>query len=595
MKGSLSIKSAKYSDQIIRWLTDLGYTHCFFVAGGNIMHLLDSARKNLTCVPVVHEVVAGIAAEYFNEISTHEKAFVLVTAGPGITNLVTSIAGAWLEHRDLLIIGGQVKSSDLMSGSLRQRGIQEVDGVSIVSSICKEAFTLKEQISETEFKSKVESGASGRNGPVFLEVCLDVQGAAPALDLEKFAGYENSLTVHKSAAHQVELIKQCMSRAQRPVWLIGAGISRATARDCKALLENLDFPLITTWHGADRLSARAENYFGRMDTWGQRATNLIACQADLLVVFGARLGLQETGFNWQGFANNAEIIQIEIDSAELGKGHPHIDFPIHGDANDILKLLLQNQFEDWSPWMEYCKKIKHLLPLNEIANETHTGFISPYKFYLEASGFSDSKDVWVPASSGGANSVAIQALQQWGDQKVVCNNGLASMGYGLPGAIGAAFAAPSQRVWLVEGDGGFSQNLQELATVSVNRLNIKIFIFSNNGYGSIRTTQRNYFDGSYLGCDTKTGLGFPDWHLLASAYGIPFVRFPEEGFNDTNFASLLRSNEPLLVEVPIDPEQTYWPKVTSVVTPSGGMASNPIHRMSPELPISVQVQVGVYL
>jgi acetolactate synthase-1/2/3 large subunit len=595
VKGSSNTVSTKYSDELIRWLIDLGYTHCFFVAGGNIMHLLDSARKNLTCIPVVHEVAAGIAAEYFNEISTSEKAFALVTAGPGITNLVTSVAGAWLEHRDLLVIGGQVKSSDLMSGSLRQRGIQEIDGVSIVSSICKAAFTLKSQVSEAEFKSKVELGTSGRKGPIFIEVCLDVQGAVPENDLVDLSDHKNSLITQNVSTLQIDLIRQLMSKAQRPVWLIGAGVSRSTAAECKDLLEKLDFPLITTWHGADRLSARSENYFGRMDTWGQRAANLIVCQADLLVVFGARLGLQETGFNWQGFATNAEIIQIEIDEAELGKGHPRIDTPIHGDANDILKSLLQHQFEDRSAWMEYCKKIKHLLPLNETTNQTNEGYISPYEFYLDASTFSDSDDVWVPASSGGANSVAIQALQQWGDQKVVCDNGLASMGYGLSGAIGASFAAPDQRVWLVEGDGGFSQNLQELATVAVNLLNIKIFIFSNNGYGSIRTTQRNYFDGAYLGCDTETGLGFPDWHILANAYGIPSTRFPEAGFNDANFAYLLGNKGPLLVVVPIDPEQTYWPKITSFVTASGGMASNPIHHMSPDLPISVQKQVGVFL
>jgi acetolactate synthase-1/2/3 large subunit len=236
-----------------------------------------------------------------------------------------------------------------------------------------------------------------------------------------------------------------------------------------------------------------------------------------------------------------------------------------------------------------------LLPLNDASNETQSGFVSPYDFYLEASDFSGMNDVWVPASSGGANSVAIQALQQWGNQKVVCDNGLASMGYGLSGAIGAAFAAPNERVWLIEGDGGFSQNLQELATVSVNLLDIKIFIFANNGYGSIRTTQRNYFDGAYLGCDTQTGLGFPDWHQLANAYGIPAIKFPSAGFNDSELASLLQTKGPLLIVVPIDPEQTYWPKITSHVTANGSMASNPIYRMSPDLPDSVQAQVGVYL
>ena len=168
MKSSVELKPTKYSDQLIDWLTDLGYTHCFFVAGGNIMHLLDSARNRLKCIPVVHEVAAGIAVEYFNQVSENEKAFALVTAGPGLTNIVTALAGAWLEHRELLVIGGQVKSADLMSGSIRQRGIQEIDGVSIVSSLCKEAVTLKEQMREEDLKSIVELGTSGRNGPIFL-------------------------------------------------------------------------------------------------------------------------------------------------------------------------------------------------------------------------------------------------------------------------------------------------------------------------------------------------------------------------------------------------------------------------------------------
>ena len=420
------------------------------------MHLLDSARNRLKCIPVVHEVAAGIAVEYFNQVSSTEKAFALVTAGPGLTNIVTAVAGAWLEHRDLLVIGGQVKSTDLMSGSIRQRGIQEIDGVSIVSSLCKEAVTLKEQIREEELKAIVQLGTSGRNGPIFLEVCLDVQGSTPKTKSMEMVVETGAVPTVTLISSQVDLIKTHMDNAQRPVWLLGAGVSRTTAAQCRQMLEKVEIPLITTWHGADRISARAHNYFGRMETWGQRAANLIINQADLVVVFGARLGLQETGFNWQEFATKAKIIHIEIDQAELSKGHPRVDHPVHGDANLILISLLASQFDGYSKWMNYCKKIQRLLPLNESSNETQSGFVSPYDFYLAASEFSDMNDIWVPASSGGANSVAIQALQQWGNQKVVCDNGLASMGYGLSGAIGAAFAAPNKRVWLIEGDGGFS-------------------------------------------------------------------------------------------------------------------------------------------
>jgi acetolactate synthase-1/2/3 large subunit len=583
----------KYSDHMVDWLVELGYTHCFFVAGGNIMHLLDSARTRVKCVPVVHEVAAGIAVEYFNQMSVGRRAFALVTAGPGLTNIVTAISGAWLENRELLVIGGQVKSADLMSGGLRQRGIQEVDGVSIVKSITKHAIRIEKPIDEASFKGFVEDGYRGRRGPVFIEACLDAQGAHwedPKIEVARKIS-EPPIIDNEAFARLVNMTRN----AERPAWLIGAGIDRDVAWSLRTQLEGLEIPVLTTWHGADRISSKASNYFGRPETWGQRLGNMLINQADLLVVFGARLGFQETGFNWQEYAKNAEIVQIEIDKAELHKGHPRVALSILGDANAYLVQLLNSELPARPDWLTYCRELRDLLPLNESFNETHAGFVSPYDFYLEASEFSGDTDVWVPASSGGANSVAIQALNQWGNQKVICDNGLASMGYGLSGAIGASFAEPSRRVWLVEGDGGFTQNLQELATVSVNELNIKMFIFSNEGYGSIRTTQKNYFAGEYLGCDTNTGLGFPNWKILAEAYGLDYFLFESQGFDNSRLRDLLNADGPLFVEVPIDPLQTYWPKITSRVTETGGMESNPLYRMSPELPREIAEKVSKYL
>lgn len=583
----------KYSDYMVDWLVDLGYTHCFFVAGGNIMHLLDSARTRLKCVPVVHEVAAGIAVEYFNQMSAGSRAFALVTAGPGLTNIVTAISGAWLENRELLVIGGQVKSADLMSGGLRQRGIQEVDGVSIVKSITKQAIRIEKPIDEGSFKALVEDGYLARRGPVFIEACLDAQGAHWVQPrTEAVLKAPESPTIDNEAfARLVSMTRN----AERPAWLIGAGVDRDVAWSIRTQLEELEIPILTTWHGADRISSKASNYFGRPETWGQRLANMLINQADLLVVFGARLGFQETGFNWQDYAKNAEVVQIEIDEAELHKGHPRVALSILGDANAYLMELLKSDVPARHDWLTYCCELRDLLPLNESFNETRDGFISPYEFYLEASEFSRDTDVWVPASSGGANSVAIQALNQWGSQKVICDNGLASMGYGLSGAIGASFAEPSRRVWLIEGDGGFTQNLQELATVSVNKLNIKMFIFSNEGYGSIRTTQKNYFAGEYLGCDINTGLGFPNWKILAEAYGLDYFLFESQGFDNSRLRDLLNADGPLFVEVPIDPLQTYWPKITSRVTETGGMESNPLYRMSPELPREIEEKVSKYL
>jgi acetolactate synthase-1/2/3 large subunit len=583
----------KYSDQLIDWLVELGYTHCFFVAGGNIMHLLDSARTRLKCIAVVHEVAAGIAAEYFNQVTDNGKAFAMVTAGPGLTNIVTAIGGAWLENRDLLVVGGQVKSADLLTGGLRQRGIQEVDGVSITESITKRSIRLREPVDEWSIKSTVMTGLTPRKGPVFIEVCLDVQGAPPIQNQQQSLvdNEEPSQDIPSYVAQIVDILNE----SKRPTILMGAGVSRQVAWRHRQLLESLKLPLLTTWHGADRLSSRADNYFGRPETWGQRLANMIVNQADVLLVLGARLGYQETGFNWQEFAKNARIIHVDIDEPELQKGHPNVHLKVHGDADYVLSGILAGELPERPDWLSYCKEMRELLPLNELANETGPEFISPYEFYRGASELSDEDDVWVPASSGGANSVAIQALQQWGAQKVVCDNGLASMGYGLSGAIGAAFAAPDKRVWLVEGDGGFTQNLQELATVAVNHLNIKIFIFSNEGYGSIRTTQKNYFNGDYLGCDTNTGLGFPSWRVLADAYGIPYGIFTDAGFNDPEMRGVLSRTGPVLIEVPIDPLQTYWPKIMSRVTESGSMESNPLYRMSPDLPEDIWTKVSRYL
>jgi acetolactate synthase I/II/III large subunit len=583
----------KHSDQLIDWLCDLGYTHCFFVAGGNIMHLLDSARTRMKCIPVVHEVAAGIAAEYFNQVSPEQRAFALVTAGPGLTNIVTAIGGAWLEHRDLLVIGGQVKSADLMTGGLRQRGIQEIDGVSIVRSVTKRAVRIEEPVDESFFKEVVQDGLEPRRGPVFVEVCLDAQGGPPNVTGGRpSAGRPQKQGIDRGAVDQ---IIQLMAASARPTWLIGAGVDRETAWKLRDQLEALQFPLLTTWHGADRLSSESSNYFGRPETWGQRLGNLIVNQADLLVVFGARLGLQETGFNWQKYAKNAQIVQIDIDENELRKGHPKIAYPLTGDANSFLAELIDAPLPERTEWLTYCRTLREALPLNETCNETGEGFVSPYEFYLEASRAAGETDIWVPASSGGANSVAIQALNQRGHQKVVCDNGLASMGYGLSGAIGASFAAPDSRIWLVEGDGGFTQNLQELATVAVSKLNIKMFLFCNNGYGSIRTTQKNYFSGDYLGCDTNTGLGFPEWQTLAAAYGIEYIRFGQDGVADSCVKAAIENPGPILVEVPIDPLQTYWPKITSRVTENGNMESNPLYQMSPDLPEDVWHQVSRYL
>jgi acetolactate synthase-1/2/3 large subunit len=294
--------ASKYAEQLTDWLVELGYTHCFFVAGGNIMHLLDGARTRFTCVPVVHEVAAGIAVEYFNEAGGMGRAFAMVTAGPGVSNIITAMSGAWLESRELLVIAGQVKSEDLATGGVRQRGIQEIDGVGLAAPVAKHSAQMKKPMPKAEFVSLVNAGSTGRPGPVFIELCLDAQGAPPLK--EKAAEVKTQINAVASET-EVDLVVIQLKSAQRPILLIGGGVSRKSAHALQTELTSSGIPVMTTWNAADRIDAAHPSYLGRPNTWGQRAANLLVAQADLIIAVGTRLGMQQTGFNWQQFGRNA--------------------------------------------------------------------------------------------------------------------------------------------------------------------------------------------------------------------------------------------------------------------------------------------------
>lgn len=577
----------KYSDQITDWLVQMNYTHCFYVGGGNIMHLIESFSHKLICIPVIHEVAAGIAAEYFNETSDGKKALALVTAGPGLTNIVTAFAGAFLESRELLVIGGQVKTVDLAKGQLRQRGIQEIDGVSIVKPIAVRSVLLEEVIDFDDFFDLVNHVGIFRKGPVFIEMPIDVQ-ARDVQFTSQIHHNKVALEYPQTDDDQISKVIEKINAAKRPLLLIGGGVNRATTGKLKQSLASLQIPIATTWNAADRIPSNQPNYVGRPNTWGQRSANLILQQSDLVIAVGTRLGMQQTGFNWQSFVPKGEVIQVDIDQAELDKAHPKVALPIWADANTFLGRLVNSSLSAavnpaHLDWLAYTRLIRASIPLVEPINQTRSEYISPYNFAEKLSQLSAENDVIVPCSSGGAFTIMMQAFEQKSLQTIVTNKGLASMGYGLSGAIGAAFAHPDKRVILVEGDGGFSQNIQEIGTAAINKLNLKIFIFDDSGYASIRATQRNYFGGRYVGCDRTTGLGLPNWEKLFMAWGVPSIKVNVGYESDEKFKQMFDSKETCAFIVSIDPEQTYFPKITSKITANGAMESNPLHLMTPNL------------
>ncbi len=563
------------------------------------MHLLDSVRTTMICVPFVNEIGAAIAAEYFTEATSlgQGKAFVLVTAGPGLTNTITAMASAWAESRELLVVGGQVKSSDLSLGQVRQRGIQEVDGIAAATPFTKACLQIKVPITRETVIKTIRSGAQDRKGPVFLEVTLDAQGAPslPDVATQIIPAVNHAFEPAKELVEQVSLL---LRDSSRPIILIGAGVSREGALRLEGKLTGLAVPVMLTWNAADRYSEEFEFNFGRPNIWGQRYSNVLLQQSDLLIAVGTRLGIQQTGFSWEEFVPGGKVVQVDIDSSELMKSHPHKDLCIEGDGELFLAQLLDLMVAPLGvePWLNFCREVKQILPTSEVVNEPSESFINPFELMLEVSTSAKEGDIVIPSSSGASFTVAMQTFQIKVRQKMITNKGLASMGYGLSGSIGASLRGQGATTWLFEGDGGFAQNLQELGTVRAQNLNLKMLIMANNGYASIRMTQRNYFNGSWIGCDSETGLGLPNLEVLASAYSIDFLRLSTDREERLMQLHNLKSKAgPVLVEVPIDPEQTYYPKISSRTLPNGSMKSNPLHIMEPELPVHVKELVFRYL
>lgn len=575
--------SDKYADQFMDWLKEDGYTHCFFVGGGNVMHLLEAASRRFVCVAVVHEVAAGIAAEYFNETDiVGRKAFALVTAGPGLTNIVTAIGGAFLESRELLVVGGQAKTTDLARGAVPQIGHQEIDGVGIVEPITVASVLADRRLDKSEVLRITHRSREGRKGPVFIEMCLDIS-AMPPLETQN---RELPIKVRPTGPSKIDVktVQDLWASAKRPLLLVGGGIEKSTSQKVIKQLMGLGIPMATTWNGFDRIPYDYAHYCGRPNTYGMRWANILVQSSDLVVAVGTRLGIQQVGFAWDEFVERGKLVQVDLDRNELQKGFPRLELGIQSDGVEFLEAFIEGLKPPECPeWKNFIRETRETLDRPDAANVASEGYIELHGFIKNLSKLCLSNDVIVPCSSGGTFNAVMQMFQHKSGQSVTTDKGLASMGYGLSGAIGAAFANPDRRVVLMEGDGGFAQNLQELGTVSVNKLNVKIFLTSNKGYASIRTTQKSYFNGNYVGCDLETGLGLPNWEKIFEAYGIPAIRLTSQNLDYELIESNLNEIGPQGFIVDLDPEQLFYPKVTSRVLDSGAMKTNPIHLMSPEL------------
>jgi acetolactate synthase-1/2/3 large subunit len=577
-------------------LKNAGYTTCFFLGGGNCMHLLESASKRFKCIPVVHEVTAAISTEYFNQSNlNNEKAFALVTAGPGMTNLVTGVGGAWLDSRELLVIGGQAKSTNLSRKLVRQLGHQEIDGQAILDPITKVSRRIEAPVTAQEIYNLVSQSWLDRPGPVFLEVCLDV--TATNVNLLPDLKTQKSGSTRTLNPQELESLKDLILNSERPLILLGGGVSKSAAVAFEKAMEGRNLPIACTWTGADRVTVNYKDYAGRPNTYGMRWANIFQQQADLIIAVGTSLGFQQTGFNTQNYAPLAKIVHIDIDKNEIIKSNPRPRIGFICDSTNFLNSLtklIQNSTPDFSKWSIFLEEIKKNLPTLEDCQKTQNNYLSPHEVISQISKITGDNDVVVAASSGGTFTATLQQYEVSGNQRLLCNKGLASMGYGLAGSIGAAVGRRGRTI-LFEGDGGFAQNMQDLGTVRAQKLNIKIFITSNDGYASIKTSQKIYFSGHYIGCDEATGLQLPNWEELFKSFGITCITLEKDFLNDPTFKELWTSDCPGAFIIKADPEQLYLPKIFSKVDTNGVMTSTALHDMSPPLESKLSKKVFSYL
>jgi acetolactate synthase-1/2/3 large subunit len=593
----------RYADQFMGWLKELGFTHCFFLAGGGSMHLVDAANEKFECIPVVHEVSAVIATEYFNESnSIGAKAFALVTTGPGLTNTITGIAGAWLESRDCLIVGGQVKKLDLAAPEMRQKGIQEVNGTLLVGSITKATIRIETPVDRSEIIKLIRLGECPRKGPVFIEICIDASAApaSPTYETSSELRSSSPQTKHELSSKELDALRKLLSASRRPLLLLGAGVSQKKVLELEPEFEELGIPIASTWSGADRTNSEYKYFAGRPNTYGMRWANVYQQQSDLLIAVGTRLNLQQTGFNYHEFMPVGKIVHVDLDPVELEKSNPSVDLAIRMDSSDFLSLFVGEIARNTKAvvrddWIRFLEVVRGALPLVEDHHVSPKPYINPYFFITKLSEVSTGKDIVVSCSSGGTFTATHQSFLTKKRQQLISNKGLASMGYGLAGAIGSAFSNPSSRILLLEGDGGFAQNLQEIGTVIQNSLNVKMFVFSNEGYASIRSGQKSYFNGRYVGCDTQTGLGLPKWAEVCKAYGLKHFKVDSSNAFSHEFDQLLSEEGAVFFEIATDPHMLYFPKVASKILPSGEMVSSAIHDMTPKISEGLAKEVFKYL
>ncbi len=597
--------SVRVADYIAGRLAAAGLTDVFMVTGGGAMHLNDAfgRSKDLTVVCLHHEQACAMAAEAYARLGG-KPAILNVTTGPGGINALNGVFGAYTDSIPMIVISGQVRRETIAGNfpiGLRQLGDQEVDIVRMVGGITKYAVTVQDPSRvRLELETALHLAVSGRPGPVWIDVPIDIQGMLiepemllgfdPAAEGEGVAPRtETGLLSGGALREAAQTLVERLRAAERPVLLPGTGVRTAgCAERFLRIAERLGTAVPTAINAHDLIANDHPLFAGRAGTVGDRAGNFAVQNADLVLVAGCRLNIRQISYNWSSFARRAFVAMVDIDRAELDKPTLRIDLPIHADLRDFLAVL-DKELDGWRPpsahgeYLAWCRARVERYPTVLPEYWQGAGAVNPYCFG-EALFEQLTPDDVVVTGDGTACVVTFQSAILKQGQRLFSNSGSASMGYDVPAAIGAFHAdRAARRIVCIAGDGSVMMNLQELQSIVGQRLPVKLFVLNNDGYHSIRQTQQNYFADNIVGCGPESGVTFPNFLRLGEAFGFPARRIETNGDLSAKIAATLDGAGPQLCEVMLDKAQAFAPKLSSRKLEDGRMVTSALEDLAPFL------------
>lgn len=585
----------RVADYVMRTLVARGVTDAFLLTGGGAMHLNDAVGRaeGLRWMAMHHEQGCAIAAQGYARL-TGRPALVQVTTGPGGTNALTGVFGAWVDSLPMIVVSGQVKRETMLghydAPGLRQLGDQEVDIIAMARPITKYAVCVTNPASiRVHLEQAIHAATTGRPGPVWLDIPGDVQSAM--IEPDTLAGWTPAPAVgapRTGTALQPEIaaIIAELARAERPVLYLGAGVRLSGAAEAIVpLVERLGIPVVTGFNAHDLIPTDHPLCAGRPGTIGDRPGNFAVQNSDCVLVIGCRLNIRQISYNWHAFARHARLLMVDVDAAELRKPTIRPALAVHADAAEVISGL---RAAPWMPfaahasWAAWCRARRERYPVVLPEYWARETLVNPYCFG-ESLSRAMADDEIVVTGDGTACISTFQSLRLRAGQRLFSDSGSAPMGFDLPAAIGAARAA-GRRVVCIAGDGSLMLNLQELQTVAGLALPVKLFIFNNQGYLSIQLTQRGFFPDNPIGAGPESGVTFPDFGKLVTAFGLPFVRVSTHAALEAAIRQTLDTPGPAVCEVMLDPHQPFSPRVSSKRLPDGRMVTAPLEDMFPFLP-----------